>query len=113
MGTLNYPQYRMYWDPTNRIPLIANVMGLTRFEILKRYFHVNDNSEQPARGPDFDRLYKVRPLIDSVLTSCHKIPQEENHSIDDQMIPTKGRSSLRQYLPNKPHKWGKKGLGKL
>ena len=48
MGTLNYPQYRMYWDPTSRIPLIANVMGLTRFEILKRYFHVNDNSEQPA-----------------------------------------------------------------
>ena len=80
MGTLNHPQYRM--------PLIANVMGLTRFEILKRYFHVNDNSEQPARGPDFDRPYKVRPLIDSILTSCHKAPQEENHSIDEQVIPT-------------------------
>ena len=32
MDILNYPQYRMYWDPTSRIPLIANVMGLTRFE---------------------------------------------------------------------------------
>ena len=91
MGILNYPQYRMCWDPTSRIPVIANVMGLTRFEILKLYFHVNDNSEQPARCPDFDQLYKVCPLIDSILTSCHKIPQEQNHSTDKQVIPTKGR----------------------
>ena len=107
MGILKYPQYRMYWDPTTRIPLIANVMGLTRFENIKRYFHLNDNSQTPTRGSDnFDRLYKVRPLLDSILANCHKIPQEENQSIDEQVIPTKGRSSLRQYLPKKPHKWG-------
>ena len=40
------------------------------------------------------------------MTNCHKIPQEENPSIDKQVIPTKGRLSLRQYLLNKPHKWG-------
>jgi len=27
-------------------------------------------------------------------------------SIDEQMVPFKGRSSLKQYLPKKPHKWG-------
>ena len=97
----------MYWSPKTRSPIIANVMGLTRFENLKRFFHVNDNSEMPDRGSiDFNRLYKVRPLLDSVLSCCQKVPQEENQSIDEQIIPTKGRSSLRQYLPNKPQKWG-------
>ena len=28
------------------------------------------------------------------------------HSIDEQIIPFKGRSSLKQYNKNKPHKWG-------
>ena len=101
MGILKYPQYRMYWDPTTRIPLISSVMGLTRFGNIKRYFHLNNNSQIPTRGSDnFDRLYKVRPLLDSILNNC-KIPQEENQSIDEQVIPTKGRSSLRQYLPKK------------
>ena len=48
MGILKYPQYRMYWDPTTWIPLIANVMGLTHFENIKRYFHLNDNSQIPT-----------------------------------------------------------------
>ena len=28
------------------------------------------------------------------------------HCIDEQIIPTKGRSSIKQYLQNKPNKWG-------
>ena len=31
---------------------------------------------------------------------------EEVHYIDEQIIPTKGHSSIKQYLPNKPNKWG-------
>ena len=31
---------------------------------------------------------------------------EEKHSISEQIISTKGRSSLKQYLPKKPNKWG-------
>ncbi|XP_065070858.1 uncharacterized protein LOC135695640, partial [Rhopilema esculentum] len=56
--------------------------------------------------PEFDKLFKVRPVIDSVQNKCRKVPQEEKHSIDEQIIPTKGRSPIRQYIPNKPHKWG-------
>ena len=32
--------------------------------------------------------------------------QEEVHCIDEQIIPTKGHSSIKQYLLNKPNKWG-------
>ena len=34
------------------------------------------------------------------------VEPEERHSIDEQIIPFKGRSSLKQYNKNKPHKWG-------
>ena len=33
---------------------------------------------------------------------------EQNLSVDEQMIPVKGRHGLKQYLPKKPHKWGYK-----
>ena len=77
----------MYWSPETRLPLIANVMPLERFENLKRLFHMNDNLKMPKRGEvNFDRLYKVRPLLDCILESCRGIEQEEAHSIDDQIV---------------------------
>ena len=88
-------------------PVIADTMSLTRFENLKRFLHFNDNSQMPADNGD--TLFKLRPIVDSILSKCRSIPQEESHSVDEQIIPTKCRSSLRQYLPKKPHKWGFKG----
>lgn len=52
----------------------------------------------------YDWLFKVRPLLDALKESFSKIEPEERHSIDEQMIPLKGRSSLKQYMKNKPHK---------
>ena len=61
----------------------------------------------PKQGKeDFDKLYKDRPMIESILSKCRALSPEESHSVDEQMIPTKARSSLHQYLPKKPHKWG-------
>ena len=31
---------------------------------------------------------------------------EAKQSVDEQIIPYKGKNSLRQYLPKKPKKWG-------
>ena len=34
------------------------------------------------------------------------VPSEEINSVHEQIIPFKGKSSLRSYLPTKPKKWG-------
>ena len=34
------------------------------------------------------------------------IEPEEMHATDEQMIPFKGRSSMKQYMKKKPHNWG-------
>ena len=61
----------------------------------------------PERGSlQFDKLFKVRPVINSVVNKCRNVHPEERHSVDEQIIPTKCRSGLRQYLPKKPHRWG-------
>ena len=97
----------MYWSSETRIPAVADVMTLKQFEKNKIYLHfVDNNTELPKTNPNYDKLFEVRSLIDAVVENCRKIPQEEKHSIDEQILPTKGRSSLKQYLLNKPNKWG-------
>lgn len=111
MGIYPNPQYRMYWSPATNIPQITRALkgGVNRFEILKRFLHFNDNSCMPKRNSlQFDKLYKVRPVVESVLGKCQKVEPEEYNSIDEQMIPSKSKSPLRQYMPKKPHKWGYK-----
>ena len=54
-------------------------MGLTHFENIKRYFHLNDNSQIPTRGSDnFDCLYKVCPLLDSILAVIRFLKRKIN-----------------------------------
>ena len=43
---------------------------------------------------NFDHLYKVRPLLDCILESCRGVELEEAHSIDEQIVPTKSKTSL-------------------
>ena len=53
--------------------------------------------------------YKIRPVMKSILQKCLSLynPHREN-SIDDAMVGFKGRSSLKQYMSNKPTKRGYK-----
>ena len=108
-GIYSAATYRMYWETHSRISLIADVMPRNRFETILRYIHFNDNSKMRQKTDDFyDPLYKVRPLLQSLKEGMSKLEPEENHSVDEQMIPFKGRSSMKQYMKSKPHKWGYK-----
>ncbi|KAI5107681.1 piggyBac transposable element-derived protein 3-like, partial [Silurus meridionalis] len=66
-----------------------------------------DNTNVKQKGePGYDPLFKVRPVLEKVRANCLKVEPEENHSIDEQMIPFKGKIGMKQYIKNKPHKWG-------
>ncbi|KAJ8970543.1 hypothetical protein NQ314_001183 [Rhamnusium bicolor] len=53
-------------------------------------------------------FFKIRPLLDKIRERFLLVPKEEHMTVDEQIIPTKARSSLKQYNPKKPHKWGYK-----
>ena len=79
-----------------------------RFFELHRYLHFVDNSTLAAPGtPDYDKLGKVRPIITKLSEQFGAVYEPgRDISIDEAMVPYKGRSSLKQYMPKKPVKRG-------
>ena len=107
MSIIRLPQVRMYWATETRISSIADIMSVNRFEGLRKFLHFNDNTMHvPANEKNHDKLFKVRPIIQSLLENCRKMPQEEKQCVDEQILPTKSRTFLKQYCPKKPNKWG-------
>ena len=106
MGLFSCPSYRMYWENNSRFSPVADTLPRHRFETMLRYLHFNDNNEMPARDdPNYDPLFKIQPLLCSLRKNMMKTEPEERYSIDEQIIPFKGRSHLKQYNKKKPHKW--------
>ncbi|KAJ8967146.1 hypothetical protein NQ314_003061 [Rhamnusium bicolor] len=107
MSVIHLPSTRSYWNNTMEIPAVSQTMTCNRFEEIKRFLHFSNNNEQVPFGQDgHDKLFKIRPFLDEVRESLLRIPKEEHLAIDEQIVPTKTRSSMKQYNPKKPHKWG-------
>lgn len=112
MGIKHLPSYKDYWSSREELRdnFIASSMSRNRFSWLLGNLHLNDNSVQPKKGePTFDKLYKLRPMLDKLSETYAKSYKPSRYqAIDESMIRFKGRSSLRQYMPMKPIKRGYK-----
>lgn len=112
MAIHELPHLENYWssDPVLRFESISKVMTAKRFKKLIENIHCNNNeTNSPRSAPNHDKLHKVRPLIDSLNTNIRIFYKPTSFlSIDESMIPFKGRSSLKQYMPMKPVKRGYK-----
>lgn len=108
MGIVSMPSYKDFWSNSFRYAKVADLMTLKRFQQIRRYVHFTDNSEADLS----DRYYKIRPVIERVRTQCLSVEEENAFSIDEMIIPYKGKKagSRRQYNPNKPCRWGFKNL---
>ena len=74
------------------------------------FLHLNNSATQPQRDQkSFDKLYKIRPLLNLILPSLRNCYTPHQFiSTDESIISFKGRLSFLQYLPKKSHKWGLK-----
>jgi len=114
MGVVQMPRYRMYWSSDLRYNAIADYMSRNEFEDIGRFIHFNDNTKMTTnhKEPGYDSLFKIRPLLDKLRQQCHLVAPAQRQSIDEQMLPFKGKNKLRQYLPNKPKRWGFKVMAR-
>ena len=79
-------------------------MSRVRFEQLFRFLHL-------ANRTGHDKLFKVRELLYLLLLLFEsEYTLHESVTIDEAMIPFKGRLSFKQYIKNKPVKWGIKAF---
>lgn len=89
-------------------PNYARIMTKNRFFFLMRHLHfVNNANIVGPEDPNFDKLFKVRHLIEhfqSVFQASYQLGK--NISVDETMVKFKGRHRAKQYDPSKPIKRG-------
>ncbi|XP_060562864.1 piggyBac transposable element-derived protein 4-like [Ruditapes philippinarum] len=110
MGINQLPEAKMYWstDPLIGNTAVSKIMTINRFQQIMKYLHVSDRTTEPTRDqPGFDKLFKVRPVLDSLSDTFRRyFTLHREVSIDEAMVAFAGRLSYRQYMPAKPVKRG-------
>ncbi|XP_068111048.1 piggyBac transposable element-derived protein 4-like [Hyperolius riggenbachi] len=106
------PQIKMYWsrDLYHNAPLYPAIMPRQRFELLSKFFHLNDNSQDVEHtNPSHDRLFKLRPLLTHLSAVFMDVytPHREI-AVDESLVPFHGRLSMKQYIPSKRARCGVK-----
>ena len=71
-------------------------------------FHVNNNANQvPREDPAYDKVFKVRPVINCMVQCCQtELVPERDLTVDEAMVKYNGRLSMKQFMPMKPVKHG-------
>ena len=107
MGVVPFQSLEDYWVTTTKLHQVASLMLSKRFSLIRRTIHFNDNTKAKDST---DRFFKVRPLVESIRSTCLNVPETPRQSIDEVMLAYKGRTAgnLCQYIKSKPTKWGYK-----
>ena len=81
------------------------ILSRDRYQALSAFLHVADpTSETPGQ-----KLRKVEEFLASFKERCKVLYQpEQKLAIDERMVKSKARSGIRQYMKDKPTKWGLK-----
>jgi len=104
MSLIKLPSTRRYWSARYKVDVVSESLSVNRWEEIKRFLHFVDNANEEMN----DKLRKIRLVISAIRQQLLLIPREESLCVDEQIVPFKGKSSLKMYNPRKPHKWGYK-----
>ena len=106
MGQVRKDNIRDYWstDPTISTPISPRTMSRNRFESIWQAWHFSDSSQQTQ---DSGRLFKIWPVYKYFAQKFRSVysPKQEV-SLDESMIPWRGRLKFRTYNPGKITKYG-------
>ena len=105
-GYHTLPGEKDYWStkPSLSVLIFSRVMSRNRFQEIKRYFHLADNENLTE-----SKTAKVDSIYDELLKNCQQFGIfDKLLSIDESMVPYRGHFSIKQYIRNKPLRFGYK-----
>jgi hypothetical protein len=83
------------------------VMSRNRFELLLKVWHFSDNEKCRPGDPG----YKLECLIQLLVKKFQEVYNPGHvFCVDETIVPFRGRFIMRQYMPQKTHKYGIKLL---
>lgn len=103
-GYAPLPRRKMYWEDSDdvRSVLVSKSMRRDRFFKIFKYLHFCSDDLDST-----DKFTKIRPLIIALNERFIKYtPVQKNMSIDESMIPYFGRHGCKQFIRNKPVRFG-------
>ncbi|GBO06914.1 PiggyBac transposable element-derived protein 4 [Araneus ventricosus] len=95
-----------YWstDPSIETPFFSKVMSRNRFLQIMQSWHFCNNNDI---SPNSHRLVKVQPVIDYFKEKFNNVYKPDQQlSLDECVIPWRGRLSIKTYNPAKITKYG-------
>ncbi|XP_029687838.1 piggyBac transposable element-derived protein 4-like [Takifugu rubripes] len=94
------------WDAESGRPIFRATMPLKLFHTYSRLLRFDDRESRPARRVT-DKLAAIREVWDKWV---ERLPYLYNPgpdvTVDEQLVPFRGRCPFRQYMPSKPAKYG-------
>ncbi|RZC34126.1 DDE Tnp 1 7 domain containing protein, partial [Asbolus verrucosus] len=96
-----------FWQNRNNTnnKLLCDAISRDRFQYIMSNLQFTDNTKLNK----VDIYSKLRPLFDILNKKFFEyVLAEENHSIDESMIPYFGRQNGKQFIRRKPIRWGYK-----
>ena len=105
MGLIQVPDIESYWSTNwiSSIPFFSHLFARDRFEQIFWMLHVSRGDP----GSEEKRIDKVKIILDLLVANFKKcFAPERNLSVDETMVGFKGRFGPKQYMPNKPTKYG-------
>ena len=107
MSIIQAPNIDLYWSTHVLFHGLWGRAFMSRF----RYKQIQCflKASNPLTEDRRDKLTKVRFLHNYLKMKCLKFFQPNEHvSVDERMVQNKGRYSFRQFMKDKPTKWGMK-----
>jgi len=101
------PSESDYWSNQIdlHVDLVASTMSRNAFQTIKKYLHLADNRNLISG----DKAAKVNPLYDLLNISLERLGIFHKYlSIDESMVPYRGRHSMRMFIKSKPIRFGYK-----
>ncbi|XP_064115031.1 uncharacterized protein LOC135221137 [Macrobrachium nipponense] len=90
------------WDLPEGNPLYRCTMSERHFTLLMRVLRFNHSAIRAERVRT-DHLAPIQKLFDHVVANCRKKYSQGPHlTVDEQLIPFRGRCPFRMYIPSKP-----------